>query len=296
MATLTFKERMELRAKGESVPLTETVAVEEPVVTPLTPPTPAPVRRFGQPKEPTNEQTLSSGSGLPEGGGSSSNPADSGGSSGLAAASGRSSDSEAVPGVEEPAPTTVSRFGRSFGANPVGDSKRDTDTGQPTGARRFGAPKVSVDSLLAATEEPVHEPEAAPKETGPLPKVIQAFNAVSNKGQVASNNQTEGELLSGKEAPEAIVQIQQKIHELESCDVCNLHNEMAKLQKMLVDNPSACLYLLDEDTGLAVRALRRMTNNRVAIDMAAARPSKAAKAVAAKPLSQAEMESAWDDL
>lgn len=144
----------------------------------------------------------------------------------------------------------------------------------------------------APKEEPVEVliEEVAEK---PLPKVIQAYNQIGGQAQA-----TEGELLSGHEAPEAVKIIQQKIEDLSFADNnTDLKHEMAKLSEMLIANPAACLFLLDEDLGKAVRALRRMTDNRVAIDMAAARPNKGAKTgSAAKPITADEMADALDAL
>lgn len=270
---LSFKERLALRQAGGDVPLTTTPSIEEP--------TKAPVRFGANKKDSTNEPNSAAEAGPDS---SQSQPA-AGGVQGEAGSGGSGTQAVSRP---------PSRFGGSFKYDP----SRSGEPEPTAPVRRFGQPKTeaAAETILPSTEEPVRQQEAAPKEAGPLPTVIQAFNAVSTKGQVASNGQTEGELLSGKEAPEAVKQIQQKIHELESLDDTDLRYEMVALQAMLVANPSACLYLLDEDTGLAVRALRRMTNNRVAIDMAAARPTKATKAAASKPLTQAELDSAWDDL
>ena len=72
---------------------------------------------------------------------------------------------------------------------------------------------------------------------------------------------------------------------------------MEKLSELLLANPQACLYLLDEDLGLAVRALRKMTDNKVAIDMGKAKPRKSsADTGGSRKLSAAEMAAALDDL
>lgn len=167
-------------------------------------------------------------------------------------------------------------------------------------ASRFGnsVPKQATPAPTAESsdaEKPTEEPSKPVVEVKPLPKVIQTFNSVP---QEAAATITEGELLSGKEAPQALATIREKIMELEDLPETDLKYEMERLSKMLVENPEACLYLLDEDLGRAVNALRRMTNNKVAVDLGKAKPAAAAKA-SNKPMTAAEMASALsllDDL
>ncbi len=163
--------------------------------------------------------------------------------------------------------------------------------------RKFGSglPRVDIDlSKQAVAESSTQEDTSTVKEeAGPLPKVIQAYNTVGGQAKP-----TEGELLSGHGEDEAVKRIREKILDLGQTDSqVELKYEMSKLSEMLIANPAACLYLQDEDLGLAVQALRRMTNNRVAIDMAQAKPTKAAKATSStKPLTVDEMQSAFDAL
>jgi hypothetical protein len=105
--------------------------------------------------------------------------------------------------------------------------------------------------------------------TKPLPKVIQAFNVAGATKPAAA---TLGQDLSGLPPEEYVKQIQQKIEDMQQVEGAALKYEMEALSKMLTDHPAACLYLLDEDLGKAVRALRRMTDNRVAVDMGRAKP------------------------
>lgn len=138
-------------------------------------------------------------------------------------------------------------------------------------------------------------PTAAPtttKEVEPLPKVIQAFNALNKEKPT-----TLGESLSGMPPEEAVIRIQQRIQDMSELeDGTAIRLEMEQLSEMLLANPSACLYLLDEDLGLCVRALRKMTNNRVAADMGRAKTTKKAASSLSKPLTAADIQAALDDL
>lgn len=195
-----------------------------------------------------------------------------------------------APQGEPTAPTTpaaspapkVSRFGNKVPAQASpAPTAQSSDAAQP-----------KEDASQAVERQPASEPIL---EVKPLPKVIQTFNSVP---QEASATVTEGELLSGKEAPQALDNIREKIMELEDLPDTDLKYEMERLSKMLVENPEACLYLLDEDLGRAVNALRRMTNNKVAVDLGKAKPTAATK-TSGKAMTAAEMQSALsllDDL
>jgi len=152
---------------------------------------------------------------------------------------------------------------------------------KPTGFKsRFGSTPSSA---------PVAKKEERPE---PLPKVIQAFNAIGTKPV------TLGEAISGLPPKEAVLQIQQKIADISLLeDGTDIRYEMEKLSELLLANPQATLYLLDEDLGLAVRALRKMTDNKVAVDMGKAKPRKSsADTGGSRKLSAAEMAAALDDL
>lgn len=75
-----------------------------------------------------------------------------------------------------------------------------------------------------------------------------------------------------------------RIKQLANFDGESLKEEMGALKKALLENPSACSLLHDEDIGLAVASLRRMVGAAVA---AAATP--AAKKPKQKKLSAAEL-------
>lgn len=178
-------------------------------------------------------------------------------------------------------------FKSRFGASEAPTSEEPS---KPTG---FGFRKTQQAEESKGQEETrVLEPEPTKEVASPLPKVIQAFN-VSGAAKP-----TMGEDLSGLPPQEAVKKIQQQIADLSKLEnEVDLKYEMEKLSEMLVANPSACLYLLDEDLGLAVRALRKMTDNRVAIDMGRAKPKTGAKALGtAKAMSAADIAAALDEL
>lgn len=215
-------------------------------------------------------------------------------------------ETKAAP-VEEPKPMQPKRFGfpKTTTTTQPEVAKDETPAQSPNSsvaptnsqpARKFGSglPRVDIDlNKQAVTESPSQEVTPAFKEeAGPLPSVIQAYNTVGGQAKP-----TEGELLSGHEGDAAVRKIKEKILDLGHTDSqVELKYEMTKLSEMLVNNPAACLYLSDEDLGLTVQALRKLTSNRVAIDMAQAKPSKAKAASTNKPLTIDEMQSAFDAL
>jgi len=69
-------------------------------------------------------------------------------------------------------------------------------------------------------------------------------------------------------------EISLRIKSLADFDGVSLKEEMAALKQALLENPSACSLLHDEDLGLAVAALRRM----VGVAVAAASASKKGEA------------------
>lgn len=86
----------------------------------------------------------------------------------------------------------------------------------------------------------------------------------------------------------SMAEVRQKIADLQTAeDGPQLKGQMDVLRSMLLSNPDACATMLPEDLGLMVRALRRMTSNRVAMDLGKAKP-RSAKSKEAK-LSAAEM-------
>ena len=126
------------------------------------------------------------------------------------------------------------------------------------------AASVSVNPEATTTaQEP--EPEAAP-EPEPLPVVITAANLVTSP-------ETQ-ELLAASDEQATMLEIRQKIHLLETMEGFELKTAMDDLKGLIHANASAFQYMLPEDSGLMVRALRRMTNNAVAASLSAT-PSRA---------------------
>lgn len=180
-----------------------------------------------------------------------------------------------------PATTGFSKFRNTDQPTKECPAETGTTESKPSGFKsRFGSTPSSA---------PVAKKEERPE---PLPKVIQAFNAVGTKPV------TLGEAISGLPPKEAVLQIQQKIADISLLeDGTDIRYEMEKLSELLLANPQATLYLLDEDLGLAVRALRKMTDNKVAVDMGKAKPRKSsADTGGSRKLSAAEMAAALDDL
>jgi len=126
------------------------------------------------------------------------------------------------------------------------------------------AASVSVNPEATTTAT---EPEPAPAaEPEPLPVVITAANLVTSP-------ETQ-ELLAASDEQATMLEIRQKIHLLETMEGFELKTAMDDLKGLIHANASAFQYMLPEDSGLMVRALRRMTNNAVAASLAAT-PSKA---------------------
>ena len=137
------------------------------------------------------------------------------------------------------------------------------------------------------------EPEQSePEPATPPPPVVQALPTVIMAANLAPKITIE-EGAVDKEGSELI---QQRIYDLQKLDGTDLKVAMGKLRLMLLDNPSACQLLLPEDAGQMVAALRRMTDNKMAATLTAAKPTKASKEAKAKvALTPAEMKAALDE-
>ena len=137
------------------------------------------------------------------------------------------------------------------------------------------------------------EPEQSePEPATPPPPVVQALPTVIMAANLAPKITIE-EGAVDKEGSELI---QQRIYDLQKLDGTDLKVAMGKLRLMLLDNPSACQLLLPEDAGQMVAALRRMTDNKMAATLTAAKPTKASKEAKAKvALTAAEMQAALDE-
>lgn len=162
---------------------------------------------------------------------------------------------------------------------------------QPT-KKVFGKPSTpAVSSAVSpiAVEEPA--PVEAPKPEYQVGNIILLANEAN---KIVPKDKTEGEQLVEGDLPMDAINIKQKIANLQDFDGINLRYEMDELKKLLKASPDACMFLLPEELGLCVRALRKMTDNKVAVDMGATK----AKATKAKPvqLSADELKAALDDL
>lgn len=154
--------------------------------------------------------------------------------------------------------------------------------------RVFGKPSVSPIATELVEEPAIVE---APKPEYAVGNIILLANEAN---KIVPKDKTEGEQLVEGELPMDAINIKQKIANLQDFDGISLRYEMDELKKLIKASPDACMFLLPEELGLCVRALRKMTDNKVAVDMGATR----AKAAKAKPvqLSAAEIAAALDDL
>lgn len=154
------------------------------------------------------------------------------------------------------------------------------------------APAVPVIDL------PVEEKPKAlaiPESVVDLGAVIAAHNTIANKS-LPEPEEKEVDPLSGVEASSVVKELQQRIANLATLeDGTSLRGEVGLLKEMITKNGDACRYLLNEDLGLFVRALRRMTDNKVAQDMGRAKTTKATKAKEVN-LSAADMAGLLNDL
>ena len=111
----------------------------------------------------------------------------------------------------------------------------------------------------------------------------------------SSRELTEGEHLVEGDMPVDAIRIKQKIAEMETFDGISLRHEMDQLKKLIKASPDACMFLLPEELGLCVRALRRMTDNKVAMDMGTIKARASKKQVEIK-LTAEDIAAALDDL
>lgn len=85
-----------------------------------------------------------------------------------------------------------------------------------------------------------------------------------------------------------------RIKALSDMSEADLKTEMQQLKMAIKENPSACSLLLDEDVGMMVAALRRITGN--AIANAISSKTKSPKAAKAKvQLTAEQLAAALDD-
>ena len=169
----------------------------------------------------------------------------------------------------------------------VSQSPSQPSTSAPV-KRVFGKPSVSP-IASESVEEPA--PIEAPKPEYAVGNIILLANEAN---KIVPKDKTEGEQLVEGDLPMDAINIKQKIANLQDFDGISLRYEMDELKKLLKASPDACMFLLPEELGLCVRALRKMTDNKVAVDMGATK-AKAKKDTTVK-LSADELKAALDDL
>lgn len=172
-------------------------------------------------------------------------------------------------------------------AQPTSVSQSPSQPTTPT-KRVFGKPSTPAVSPVAVEEPEPVEPAKPEYQVGNIILLANEANKIVPK------DKTEGEQLVEGDLPMDAINIKQKIANLQDFDGISLRYEMDELKKLIKVSPDACMFLLPEELGLCVRALRKMTDNKVAVDMGATK----AKAAKAKPvqLSAAEIAAALDDL
>lgn len=155
-----------------------------------------------------------------------------------------------------------------------------------TALERIKLAKAKADEAKTASPEPQTETSKQA-----LTRVVTAANLVE-KGHTAEAR-SEGGNLPAMQGLDLGV-IRQKIADLQTLeDGPELKGQMDVLREMLLSNPDACATMLPEDLGLMVRALRKMTSNRVAADLGRAKP-RASKTATPK-LTAAEIAAAVED-
>lgn len=98
---------------------------------------------------------------------------------------------------------------------------------------------------------------------------------------------------------EVASEISQRISLLNALSEADLANEMRELKTALKENPSACALMMDEDIGLLVEALRKLTHKAIVATTTTKKATTTKKDGTAKPavkkLSAAELAAALDD-
>ena len=174
-------------------------------------------------------------------------------------------------------------------AQPTSVSQSPSQPSVPA-KRVFGKPSVSP-----VASESVEEPEPVKINTGVSVGAVGNIILLANEAnKIVPKDKTEGEQLIEGDLPMDAINIKQKIANLQDFDGISLRYEMDELKKLIKASPDACMFLLPEELGLCVRALRKMTDNKVAVDMGATK-AKAKKDTTVK-LSADELKAALDDL
>jgi hypothetical protein len=193
---------------------------------------------------------------------------------------------ERMAALKKPTPTTP-LVEKEQAAQPVAPAKKVF--GKPS----VPLPSVAEEATKATIEAPVEEVKV---NTGvALGEVGNIILLANEANKIIPKDKTEGEQLVEGELPTDAIRIKQKIAEMETFDGISLRNEMDQLKKLIKASPDACLFLLPEELGLCVRALRRMTDNKVAMDMGATKAKASKKQVEIK-LTAEDIAAALDDL
>lgn len=90
-------------------------------------------------------------------------------------------------------------------------------------------------------------------------------------------------------------EISQRIQLLESMSLENLKGEMSALKKAILENPQACMLLLDEDVGKMVVAIRKITGLAIQTAASKKKEAKAGTSGKTKKLTAEELAAALDD-
>lgn len=155
----------------------------------------------------------------------------------------------------------------------------------------FGKPSTPAIEKSVVLPEVVEEPV----------KVVDDYEVgniillANEANKIIPKDKTEGEALVEGDMPIDAIKIKQKIAEMETFDGISLRHEMDQLKKLIKASPDACMFLLPEELGLCVRALRRMTDNKVAMDMGSTKARASKKQVEIK-LTAEDIAAALDDL
>lgn len=155
----------------------------------------------------------------------------------------------------------------------------------------FGKPSTQAVVPSVVLPEVVEEPVKVVDEY----EVGNIILLANEANKIIPKDKTEGEALVEGDMPIDAIKIKQKIAEMETFDGISLRHEMDQLKKLIKASPDACMFLLPEELGLCVRALRRMTDNKVAMDMGSTKARASKKQVEIK-LTAEDIAAALDDL
>lgn len=90
-------------------------------------------------------------------------------------------------------------------------------------------------------------------------------------------------------------EITQRIQLLEGMSMDNLKGEMSELKKAILENPQACMLLLDEDVGKMVTAIRQITGLAIQTAASKKKEAKSGGAPKARKLTAEELAAALEN-